>query len=46
MFRLLGTPPHDKRHVVFESAHNVPRNDVIREVLTWMDRYWGPPTPR
>jgi eukaryotic-like serine/threonine-protein kinase len=41
-FRLLGTPEKDKRHVVFEGAHGVifyHRNEVVREVLAWLDRY-------
>ncbi len=42
MFRLLGTPAEDKRHVVFESGHVPPRNEVIRETLDWLDRYLGP----
>jgi hypothetical protein len=46
MFRLLGTPAEHKRYVLFESAHNVPRNDMIKEVLNWLEKYWGPPTPR
>ena len=42
LFRLLGTPAKDKRHVVFESGHAPPRRDVIRESLDWLDRYLGP----
>ncbi|MDX1618737.1 MAG: hypothetical protein R3224_08125, partial [Balneolaceae bacterium] len=43
MFERLGLPPDDKRHVVFESGH-IPgeRNEVIKEVLDWLDRYLGP----
>jgi formylglycine-generating enzyme required for sulfatase activity/dienelactone hydrolase len=43
MFRLLGTPAKDKRHVIFDTAHDVSvmRNDTIREVLNWLDRYLG-----
>jgi dienelactone hydrolase len=44
LFRLLGPPEHDKRHVLFDAAHDVSlyRTDLIREVLTWLDRYLGP----
>ena len=42
MFKLLGTAPKDKRHVVLEAGH-VPPNDVLtQEVLDWLDRYLGP----
>ncbi len=42
MFRLLGTPQADKRHIVFESGHVPPNDLLIKEVLDWMDRYVGP----
>jgi predicted esterase len=45
MFRLLGAPEKDKRHVVCESGHIVPRIDMIRETLDWLDRYLGPVEP-
>ena len=42
MFKGLGTPAKDKRHVVLEAGH-VPPNDVLtQEVLDWLDRYLGP----
>lgn len=43
LFRLLGTPASDKRHVVFDSGHVPPRMEVIKEILDWLDRYFGPP---
>lgn len=43
MFRLLGAPEKDKRHVLFESGHVPPRmQDVVREILDWYDKYLGP----
>jgi eukaryotic-like serine/threonine-protein kinase len=42
MFRLLGTPAEHKRRVVYDTAHAIPRNAMIREVVDWMDKYWGP----
>jgi len=42
MFRLLGTPDKDKRHVVFDSGHVLPPDLLIKEVLDWLDRYLGP----
>jgi predicted esterase len=40
-FHLLGTDPKDKRQVIYETGHNLPRNEMIREVLNWLDRYLG-----
>jgi len=43
LFRLLGTPEKDKRHRLFETQHLLfPRNELIKEVLDWLDRYLGP----
>jgi eukaryotic-like serine/threonine-protein kinase len=42
MFRLLGTPKESKRRVVYETGHDIPRNDLIKETLEWLDRYLGP----
>ncbi|MDO8667061.1 MAG: PhoPQ-activated protein PqaA family protein, partial [Gemmatimonadales bacterium] len=41
-FRLLGTPPQNKRQVIAEGGHYVPRNQLIGETLAWLDRYLGP----
>jgi dienelactone hydrolase/predicted Ser/Thr protein kinase len=41
-FRLLGTPAKDKRHVIYETGHAVPRKEFIRESLDWLDKYLGP----
>jgi len=42
MFRALGTPSKDKRHVLFESGHATPTQLYIKEVLDWFDLYLGP----
>lgn len=42
MFELLGTPPRDKKRLVFPGGHSVPRTEMIRESLEWLDRYLGP----
>ena len=44
LFRLLGSPAKDKKHVVFDSGHVPPWPDVVRETLDWLDRYLGPVT--
>ncbi len=40
--QLLGTPRADKRLVVYETGHAVPRTEFIRETIDWLDRYLGP----
>ena len=40
--QLLGTPEKDKRLVVYETGHAVPRKEFIRESIDWLDRYLGP----
>jgi tRNA A-37 threonylcarbamoyl transferase component Bud32/dienelactone hydrolase len=43
LFRLLGAPDRDKRHVAVEGGHTVDDwQAVVREVLDWLDRYLGP----
>jgi formylglycine-generating enzyme required for sulfatase activity/dienelactone hydrolase len=42
LFRLLGPPEKDKRHVIVEAGHLPPNDVVTREVLDWLDRYLGP----
>jgi cephalosporin-C deacetylase-like acetyl esterase len=42
LFRLLGAPEKDKRHVLFDAGHAVPRTPKIKEILDWLDRYLGP----
>ncbi len=43
-FKWLGTPGKDKRHIVYDTAHDVMvrRTEVVREVLDWLDKYLGP----
>lgn len=44
-FSRLGTPPQQKRHVMFPGGHFIvgqQRNQVVREVLDWLDRHLGP----
>jgi dienelactone hydrolase len=42
MFKLLGTPEEHKRHLVYDVGHVIPRNQLIRESLAWLDEYLGP----
>jgi hypothetical protein len=41
MIDLLGTPPQHKKDVPYETGHAVPRNQLIKETLDWLDRYLG-----
>jgi eukaryotic-like serine/threonine-protein kinase len=43
-FNLLGTPAAHKRRVVYETSHMIPRNATIKEVVNWMEKYWGEPS--
>ena len=40
-FARLGTPDSQKRRVAFDSGHNLPPNEMIRETLDWFDKYLG-----
>ena len=43
MFRMLGTRPEDKRHLIFETGHAIVTvQPLIKEVLDWFDTYLGP----
>jgi dienelactone hydrolase len=41
LFNSLGTPAEHRRRVVYESSHMIPRNETIKEVVNWMEKYWG-----
>jgi eukaryotic-like serine/threonine-protein kinase len=37
--RFLGSP--DKKYIVYEGGHDVPRTQLIKETLGWFDKYLG-----
>ncbi len=41
-FDRLGTPAQDKFLKIYDSDHFVPRNELVRESLAFLDRYLGP----
>ena len=41
-FDNLGTPPRDKVLRLYDSGHGVPRIEMIKETLAWLDKYLGP----
>jgi cephalosporin-C deacetylase-like acetyl esterase len=42
MFELLGTVEEDKTLKIYDTPHYMPRNDLIKETLNWLDKYFGP----
>lgn len=42
MFNLLGTKKPQKKLIIYESGHLVPRTDFAGETLAWFDKYLGP----
>jgi serine/threonine protein kinase/dienelactone hydrolase len=42
MFDLLGTPDEHKELKLYKTDHIPPRNEFIKEILAWLDRYLGP----
>jgi predicted esterase len=41
-YRLLGSRKDQKKHLLYETGHNIPRNELIKETLNWLDQYMGP----
>ena len=41
MFELFASPEGQKRRVVYDTGHNIPRPDLVRESLGWLDSYLG-----
>ena len=41
-FEMLGTPADQKRWIVYEGGHDVPRTELIAQTLGWLDKYLGP----
>ena len=42
-FDHLGTPDDLKDLHVYDGAHNAPPGVILRETITWFDRFLGPP---
>jgi len=42
LYRLLGSKKEEKKQVIYETGHNIPRNELIKEMLNWLDEYLGP----
>lgn len=42
MYNFLGTPKENKKRIVYDAGHLVPRTDFVKETLLWYDQYLGP----
>jgi len=42
LYDLLGTPAEHKRLILYDTDHIPPRNEFIKEILAWLDKYLGP----
>ncbi|ABF41579.1 serine/threonine protein kinase [Candidatus Koribacter versatilis Ellin345] len=42
LYRMLGAPKDDKKHLIYDTSHTIPRNELIKENLNWLDKYLGP----
>ncbi|MDH4270571.1 MAG: protein kinase [Candidatus Aminicenantes bacterium] len=42
MYDLVGTAKEDKQLILFETDHFIPRNELIKYTLAWLDKYLGP----
>ena len=41
-YNFLGTPDENKKIVIYDTDHYVPKNEMIKEVLAFCDEYLGP----
>ena len=41
-YQLLGSKKDQKKHLLYDTGHNIPRNELIKEMLNWLDQYLGP----
>ncbi len=42
LYELLGTPAEDKRLILYDTDHIPSRNEFVKEILAWLDKYLGP----
>ena len=41
-YQLLATAEADKKLFIYDQGHSVPRTQLVKESLDWLDRYLGP----
>ncbi len=44
LYDRLGTPAPDKVLKMYDTDHFIPRTELMRESLAWLDKYLGPVT--
>jgi len=42
LFDNLGTPEQHKKQLLYNTDHIVPKSEIIKETLNWLDKYFGP----
>lgn len=42
LFENLGTPKEDKAWKLYNRSHQVPRTELVKEYIAWMNKYFGP----
>jgi formylglycine-generating enzyme required for sulfatase activity/dienelactone hydrolase len=41
-YQMLGSKKDQKKHLIYETSHNIPRNELIKESINWLDQFLGP----
>ena len=41
-YQMLGSKKDRKKHLLYDTSHNIPRNELIKESTNWLDQYLGP----
>jgi serine/threonine protein kinase/formylglycine-generating enzyme required for sulfatase activity/predicted esterase len=41
-YQMLGSKKDQKKHLLYDTSHNIPRNELIKESTNWLDQYLGP----
>jgi dienelactone hydrolase len=42
-YNLLGTPEEHKHLLIYDTYHYIPKSDLVKAVLDFLDKYFGPP---
>jgi serine/threonine protein kinase/formylglycine-generating enzyme required for sulfatase activity/dienelactone hydrolase len=41
-YQMLGSKKDQKKHLIYDTSHTIPRNELIKESTNWLDQYLGP----